>query len=211
MVFLDDYHDIRDRTIHAVVDFLLRYVPANVHFVISTRKDPPLSIERLRVRGDVLEIHWKDLRFNIDEARIYLNDVCRLRLSEDQVRALCHRTEGWITGLQLAAMTFSEAADADRFVTCFSGAQRNIADYLLEGVYIRQSAKVRNFLMKTAILDQMAAPLCNALTGRQDSQHMLETLEKKNLFIFGLDDQRIWYRYHQLFAEFLRNRLRTEH
>jgi len=211
VIFLDDYHEIRDPTIHAVVDFLLRYVPANVHFVICTRKEPPLSIERLRVRGDVLEIRWKDLRFNIDETRLYLNDVCRLRLSEDQVRVLCHRTEGWITGLQIAAMTFSEAADADRFVTCFSGAQRNIADYLLGGIYIRQPAKVRNFLMKTAILDQMTAPLCNALTARQDSQHMLETLEKKNLFIFGLDDQRIWFRYHHLFAEFLRNRLRTKH
>ncbi|HBO69827.1 MAG TPA: hypothetical protein DD658_06720 [Deltaproteobacteria bacterium] len=210
VVFLDDYHEIRDRTIHAVVDFLLRYVPVNVHFVIGTRKDPPVSIERLRGRGDVLEIRWKDLRFNLDEARIYLNEVCRLRLSEDQVRALNQRTEGWITGLQLAAMTFSEAADADGFATCLSGAQRNVADYLMEGVYGRQPAKVRNFLLETAILDQMTAPLCDTLTGRQDSQRMLETLEKKNLFIFSLDDQRIWYRYHHLFADFLRNRLRAE-
>jgi LuxR family maltose regulon positive regulatory protein len=211
VVFLDDYHEIRDRTIHAVVDFLIRCVPPNIQFVIGTRRDPRLSIERLRVRGEVLEIRWEDLRFNVDEARRYLKEVCGLRLSEDQVRALCHRTEGWITGLQLAAMTFAGAADTDRFVTGFTGSQRKIADYLLEGVFRRQSDTVRNFLMKTAILDRMTAPLCDMLTGRQDSRRLLETLENDNLFLFALDDHRAWYRYHHLFAEFLRNRLRTEH
>jgi LuxR family maltose regulon positive regulatory protein len=210
-VILDDYHVIRDRTIHAIMDFLLRYVPANMQFVIGTRRDPPLHIERLRVRGEVLAVGWEDLRFDVDETRNYFKEVCRLRLSEDHVHALCARTEGWITGLQLAAMSFAGAEDADRFVTSFTGAQRNVADYLLEGVFHRQTAGVRQFLLKTAILERMTAPLCDALAGRQDSQHLMESLESGNLFIFGLDDHRTWYRYHHLFAEFLRTRLQAEH
>jgi LuxR family maltose regulon positive regulatory protein len=210
VAFLDDYHEIRDRTIHKVLDFLLRYVPANVLFVIGTRRDPPLSLERLRARGELLEIRWEDLQFNVEEAGRYLKEVCRVPLSGDQVRSLCQRTEGWITGLQLAAMTFTDAADAGRFVAGFTGAQRNIADYLLGGVFRRQTADVRKFLMKTAILDRMTAPLCDTLTARRDSRHLMETLENANLFIFGLDDHRTWYRYHRLFAEFLRHRLRTE-
>jgi LuxR family maltose regulon positive regulatory protein len=210
VVFLDDYHEIRDRTIHKVMKFLLRYVPAIVLFVIGTRKDPPLSLERLRVRGELLEIRWEDLQFTLDEAGRYLKEVCRMPLSEDQVRSLCQRTEGWITGLQLAAMSLTGAADAGRFVAGFTGAQRKIADYLLGGIFRRQTADVRQFLMKTAILDRMTAPLCDTLTARRDSRHLMETLESANLFIFGLDDHRIWYRYHHLFAEFLRNRLRTE-
>lgn len=211
VIFLDDCHEIRDRTIHAVVDFLLRYVPANIQFVIGTRRVPPLSVERLRIRGEMLEIGWEDLRFNLDETRNYLKEVCRLQLSEGQIHALCDRTEGWITGLQLASMTFAGAADADRFVTGITGAQRKIADYLLEGVFLRQTAGARDFLMKTAILDRMTASLCDLVTGRRDSRHLIETLERSNLFIFALDDQRTWYRYHHLFSEFLRNRLRTEH
>lgn len=211
VAFLDDYHEIRDRTIHAVMEFLLRYAPSNVRFVMGTRKDPHFPIERLRVRGEVLEIGWDDLRFNADETRDYLTEACRLRLSDDQIRVFRRRTEGWITGLQIAAMTFTGEEDADRFVHSFSGAQRKITDYLLGGVFRRQTAGVRQFLMKTAILDRLTSSLCDMLTGRQDGQHMIETLEKGNLFLFGLDDRRVWYRYHHLFAEFLRNRLRTEH
>jgi LuxR family maltose regulon positive regulatory protein len=209
-VILDDYHVIRDRTIHAVMDFLLRYAPSNIQFVIGTRREPPLRIERLRVRGEVLSVGWEDLRFDVDETRNYFGEACRLRLSEDHVQALCERTEGWIAGLQLAAMSFAGTEDADRFVASFTGAQRNVADYLLEGVFNRQTSGVRQFLLKTAILEQMTAPLCDALAGRQDSRQFLETLESGNLFIFGLDDTRTWFRYHHLFAEFLRTRLRTE-
>ena len=211
VAFLDDYHEIRDRTIHAVMEFLLRYAPSNIRFVIGTRRDPRLSIERLRVRGEVLEIGWDDLRFNVDETRDYLTEACRLPLSDDQIHVFRRRTEGWITGLQLAAMTITGEEDADRFVNSFSGAQRKIADFLLDGVFRRQTAGVRQFLMKTAILDRLTSSLCDMLTGRRDGQHMIDTLEKGNLFLFGLDDRRVWYRYHHLFAEFLRNRLRTEH
>ncbi|MBI5342500.1 MAG: AAA family ATPase [Deltaproteobacteria bacterium] len=211
VVFLDDYHVLRDRAIHAMVDYLLRYVPDNVRFVIGTRKDPPLSIERFRLRGEVLEVGWEDLRFRVDEARDYLKEVCRLPLSEDQVRALCDRTEGWATGLQLASVAFAGATDPDGLVAGFTGAQRNIADYLLEDVFRRQPPAMRQFLMKTSILDRMTASLCDAVTGRQDGRQMIETLEGGNLFTFGLDDHRTWFRYHHLFTEFLRNRLRTEH
>lgn len=211
VMFLDDYHEVRDRTIHKVIDYLLRCVPANVQFVIGTRRDPPLSVERLRGRGEVLEVRWGDLRFNLGEARRYLNGVCGLRLSENQVRVLCRRTEGWITGLQLASMTFEGEADAEALVSRFTGAQRKIADYLLEAVFRRQSAEIRHFLMETAVLDRMTAPLCDAVTGRRDSQRLMESLENRNLFIFGLDDRRAWYRYHPLFAEFLRDRLEAAH
>lgn len=211
VMFLDDYHEIRDRAIHKVIDYFLRCVPPNVQFVIGTRRDPPLSIERLRGRGEVLEIRWEDLRFNVDEARRYLNGVCGLRLSEDRVRALCRRTEGWIAGLQLASMTFAGGADAEGFVSRVTGTQRKIADYLLEAVFRRQSAEVRHFLMQTSILHRMTAPLCDAVTGRGDSQRLMESLESGNLFTFGLDDRRAWYRYHPLFAEFLRDRLRAWH
>lgn len=211
VMFLDDYHEIRDRTIHKVLDFLLRYVPAHVQFVLGTRRDPPLSIEQLRIRGEVLDIRWEDLRFSIGEARTYLNAVCGLQVSADHARALCQRTEGWITALQLAAMAFAGGADTDRFMAGFTGAQRKIADYLMDGVFRRQSAELREFLMATSILDRMTAPLCDTLTGRRDSRRLMETLEHSNLFIFGLDDHRDWYRYHRLFAEFLRDRLRSAH
>jgi LuxR family maltose regulon positive regulatory protein len=209
VAFLDDYHEIRDRTIHAVMEFLLRYAPPNVRFVIGTRRDPHLLIERLRVRGEVLEIGWDDLQFNVDETRDYLTEACSLPLSDDQIRVFRRRTEGWITGLQLAAMTLTGEEDTDRIVDSFSGSQRNITDYLLDAVFRRQTAAVRQFLMKTSILDRLNASLCDMLTGRRDGQQMIETLENGNLFLFGLDDHRFWYRYHPL--EFLRNRLHTEH
>jgi LuxR family maltose regulon positive regulatory protein len=211
VIFLDDYHAIRDRAIHAMVDYLLRYAPENIRFVIGTRKTPPLSVERFRLRGEVLELGWDDLRFNIEEARNYLTEICRLPLSEEQVQTLCDRTEGWVTGLQLASMAFAGTSDPSGLVAGFTGEHRNIADYLLEDVFRRQSASMRQFLMKTSILDRMTASLCDAITGRQDSRQWIEALERGNLFIFGLDEHRTWYRYHHLFAEFLQNRLKTEH
>ncbi len=209
-VFLDDYHEIREQAIHAVMDFLLRNARVGVRFVIGTRKSVPLSVERLRMRGALLELRWDDLRFNPAETGVYLNETCRLGLSGRQVEALCDRTEGWITALQLAAMAFAGSDDPDRIVASVTGAQRKIAGFLLEDVFRRQPPDVQRFLMKTAILDRMTAPLCDRMTGGQDGRQMLETLESANLFIYGLDDQGTWYRYHHLFADFLQNRLRTE-
>jgi LuxR family maltose regulon positive regulatory protein len=208
-VFLDDYHEIRDRTVHAAAEFLVRYSPDNVRFVVGTRKDPPLSIERLRVRGEVRELRWEELRFTLDEVRDYLREACGLELSDGQVRAFRLRTEGWIAGLQLAAVAMAGPEDADRLASSFTGAQRKVADYLLSAAFLRQPAGVRDFLVRTSILDRLTAPLCDALTGRNDGRLMFETLERGNLFLFGLDDDRTWYRYHQLFAEFLRSRLRA--
>lgn len=210
LIFLDDYHEIRDRATHGVVDFLLRYAPAGVRFVLGTRTDPPLPVGRLRLRGDVLDVRWEDLRFQVDEARDYLQGVCRLRVSDEQARLLCDRTEGWITGLQLAAMAFPEGEGADRFVTDLTGAQRHVADYLMDGVFRRQPPVVRSFLMRTSILDRICGPLCDAVSGRRDSLRLIEAVERGNLFLFGLDDHRRWYRYHHLFAEFLRSRLPIE-
>lgn len=209
-LFLDDYHEIREKAIHALLEYFIRNAPAATRFVIGTRKDPPLSLERLRMRGGLREYRWDDLRFNEAEAHGYLNETCRLGLSVRQIEGLCSRTEGWITGLQLAAMAFPGAGDPDRIVASITGAQRKIANYLLEDVFDRQPRAVQRFLMETAILDRMTAPLCDRLTGRQDGRQMLETLENGNLFVFGLDDQRTWYRYHHLFADFLRIRLRTD-
>lgn len=205
VVFLDDYHEVRDTASHAIVERLVRYATA-VHLVIGTRREPPLAFERLRVRGDVLEVRWNDLRFTSEEGRRYLQDVCQLPLSEDQVRALCHRSEGWITALQLSAMSVSGASDADRFVTSLSEVDRNIAHYLLEDVLRRQPPAVRQFLLRTSCLERMTAPLCDAVTGRDDGQQQLESLVRKNLFTFCLDDRHGWFRYHHLFSEFLRER-----
>lgn len=211
VVFMDDYQEIRDRDVHALMNYMLRYVPTGIRFAISSRKDPPLSIERIRIRGEVMDVRWQDLRFNFEETRNYLVEACRLPLSEDHVHTLHQRTEGWIAGIQLAAMALTGTEDVGRFVDRFTGDQRDVTDYLMESVFRRQTAAVRNFLEKTSILDRMTASLCDGITGRRDGQRMVERLESGNLFVFGLDDRRIWYRYHPLFADFLQNRLRAEH
>ncbi len=211
VIFLDDYHEIRDRDVHALMNYMLRYAPAGVRFVIGSRRDSPLPIERIRIRGEVMDVRWQDLRFNVDETRNYLVEACRLPLSEGHVHMLHHRTEGWIAGLQLASMALAGREDAGGYVDRFTGDQRNVTDYLMESVFLRQTAAVRSFLMKTSILDRMTASLCDGITGRRDGLDTIEKLERGNLFVFGLDDRRTWYRYHNLFAEFLRNRLRVEH
>lgn len=209
-LFFDDYHEIRDRAIHSVVDYLLRFAPQEFRVVIGTRRDPPLSLGRLRLRGELLEVRWDALRFDEDETKRYLREVCRLPLTEDQALLLGRRIEGWAAGLQLAAMACPRREETDRFVAGFSGAQRGVADYLLESVFAKQPPAMRQFLLRTSILDRMTAPLCDALTGRNDGRSRIEALERANLFVFALDDRREWYRYHPLFAEFLRARLKAE-
>lgn len=209
-LFLDDYHEIREESIHAVIDFLVRNAPDSLRVVLGTRKVPPLSLERLRIRGALQEIRWDDLRFDADETVAYLNETCGLGLPDRLAASLRERTEGWITGLQLAAMAFSGKESPETVVESVTGAQRKIAGYLLEDVFRRQPPDVRRFLVETSILDRMNAPLCDRVTGRRDARRMLETLEAGNLFVVALDDQRSWYRYHALFAEFLRNRLRID-
>jgi LuxR family maltose regulon positive regulatory protein len=204
---LDDYHVIHTTKIHQLLAFLLDHQPANLHLVITTREDPLLPVSKLRARGQVLEIHQDDLRFTADETADFLNRVMGLTLTPEEIFALEHRTEGWIAGLQLAALSMQRRGDLSDFIQAFTGSNRFILDYLIEEVFERQSSEIKNFLLKTSILDKLSSSLCNAVTGETNSQDLLETLEQANLFIVPLDQTRQWYRYHRLFSELLRHRL----
>lgn len=209
-VFLDDYHLIDARLVHEAVSFFLEHLPENVSLVIATRTDPPLSLSRLRARDQVTEIKAADLRFTSDEAAAFLRDVMGLSLSTEDIAALEEATEGWVAALQLAALSMRDREDTSAFVESFSGSNRHILDFLAEEVLRGLPDDVREFLLKTSVLERMSAPLCDALTSRDDGQEMLERLERANLFVVPLDDERRWYRYHHLFADFLRGRLERE-
>jgi len=204
---LDDYHMIEAQPIHDAVNFLLNHLPPQVHLVIASRVDPPLLLTRLRAQGQLIEVRAADLRFSPGEATAFLNDVMGLGLSDDDVAALESRTEGWIASLQLAAVSMQGRKDISTFITAFSGSSRYIMDYLIEEVLLRQEASIQEFLTDTSILDHLTGSLCDAVTGRKDSQEKLEHLEKANLFVLPLDDERKWYRYHYLFVDLLRNQL----
>ncbi|MCW2676234.1 MAG: putative LuxR family transcriptional regulator [Modestobacter sp.] len=220
VVALDDYHVIDDPEVHDAVAFLLDHLPPQVTVAMTTRADPPLPLSRLRARGELLEVRAADLRFTAEEADVFLNRVMGLGLEPAQVAALENRTEGWAAGLQLAALsarghttTSSGAPESDgiaAFVEAFTGSHRFVLDYLLEEVLATQPEEVRTFLLDTSVLQQLIGPLCDALTGGSDGQQLLETLERGNLFIIPLDDQRQWFRYHHLFADALRARLLAE-
>ncbi|WP_307609937.1 LuxR C-terminal-related transcriptional regulator [Pseudarthrobacter sp. W1I19] len=210
ILVLDDYHVIEERQVHEALAFLLDHLPPQLHLVIATRSDPPLSLARLRSRGELTEFRAADLRFTFDEAADFLNQVMNLGLSVDDIAALETRTEGWIAGLQLAGVSLREHGDVSGFIKAFTGSHRFVIDYLVEEVLQRQSAEVRNFLLTTALLDHMTGGLCEALTGVGGGQGMLEALERDNLFVMPLDDRRQWYRYHHLFAEVLRGRALQE-
>ncbi|HEX2183238.1 MAG TPA: LuxR C-terminal-related transcriptional regulator [Rubrobacteraceae bacterium] len=209
-VVLDDYHVVDAQPVHGIVSFLLDNLPPNVHLVIASRVDPPLPLARLRARDQMVELHASDLRFTPEEAAAFLEDVMGLDLSAEDVSVLEERTEGWIAGLQLAALSMRDREDVSGFVEAFSGSHRDVLDFLAEEVLKRQPAEVRGFLLSTSVLERMSAPLCDALTGRSGGQEMLERLERENLFVVALDGERRWYRYHHLFAEFLKSRLVRE-
>ena len=209
-LILDDYHVIDSEPVHGVVAFLLEHLSPNVHFVISSRIDPPLPLSRLRARNQIMELGAVDLSFTPEEAATFLNRVMGLDLSVEEVGALEERTEGWIAGLQLAALSMRDRKDLSAFLETFSGSHRDVLDYLAEEVLDRQSGQVRAFLLQTSVADHLTGALCNALTGHSDGQAMLERMENDNLFVVALDDQRAWYRYHHLFADFLRGRLKRE-
>ncbi|NEQ54258.1 MAG: helix-turn-helix transcriptional regulator [Leptolyngbya sp. SIO3F4] len=202
-LILDDYHRIETQTIHSGIGFLLNHLPPQMHLIISSRTDPPLSLARLRSHGELTELRIANLRFTPDEAANFLNQVMDLKLSAMDVSALEQRTEGWIAGLQLAALSLQGREDISSFVAAFSGDDRYIVDYLMEEVLQRQPDGVRHFLLQTAILERLSGSLCDAVTGQNGSQRMLETLERGNLFIIPLDNKRQWYRYHHLFADVL--------
>ena len=210
----DDYHVVDGTAVHEAVAFLVDSLPPQVTLAMTTRADPPLPLSRLRARGELVELRAADLRFTTDEAAAFLTGVMGLQLEPSLVAALEARTEGWAAGLQLAALSARSRADAadgagdvSEFVEAFSGSHRFVLDYLVEEVLDRQPEEVRGFLLDTSVLDELTGGLCDALTGRPGGQRMLETLERDNLFVVPLDDERRWYRYHHLFADALRARL----
>ena len=207
VLVLDDYHVIESPPIDEALTFFVDHLPPQFRLVIASREDPPLPLARLRARGQLTELRAADLRFTPAEAADFLNQVMGLNLSAADIAALETRTEGWIAGLQLAALSMQGRSDTASFIQAFTGSHRFVLDYLMEEVLQRQPERVRGFLLQTAILDRLSGPLCNAVTGQQDGKAMLETLERGNLFVIPLDDQRQWYRYHHLFAEVLQAHL----
>jgi len=230
VLVLDDYHLVTAQLIHDALAFLLDHMPANLHLVIATRADPPLPVARLRGRGELTELRQPDLRFTPEEVTEFLNRAMGLELSGDEVVALASRTEGWIAGLQMAALAMQrqDAGRTSGFIQAFTGSHRYILDYLVEEVLQRQPKTVQTFLLQTAILDRMTASLCDAVIASQraddlpicrfadlqfadlSSKEILEYLDRYNLFVVPLDNERRWYRYHRLFADLLRARLHQE-
>jgi LuxR family transcriptional regulator, maltose regulon positive regulatory protein len=214
IVALDDYHAIGASEVHEAVTFLLDHLPDHLHLVMATRSDPPLPLARLRSRGQLSELRAADLRFTPAEAREFLNQVMGLELTEADADALEDRTEGWIAGLQLAALSLRGIADRNEvagFIQAFTGTNRFVIDYLADEVLARQPPQVRDFLLRTAVLDRLHGPLCDAVTGGTDGARTLADLERGNLFVLPLDTDRSWYRYHHLFADVLHARLLAEH
>ena len=207
VIILDDYQVIKDPAIHLELEFLIEHMPPKMHLMISSRQEPPLSLRRLRARGQLTEVSATHLRFTEEEATGFLNDSMGLALASNQILTLAERTEGWIAGLQMAALSIRDR-DPDRFIAAFTGSNRYVGDYLTEEVLASQSAETMEFLERTAVVDRLTGPLCDALTGRSDSEIVLRRLEQANLFVVALDDQRQWYRYHQLFRDALLERLR---
>ncbi|MHA7278130.1 LuxR C-terminal-related transcriptional regulator [Arthrobacter sp. MDT2-2] len=207
MLFLDDFQVIENPSVRDAVVFLLDHLPPGLHVAIASRSDPLLPLARLRAAGDLAEVRAADLRFTPDEASAFLNGVMGLSLTHENVAALETRTEGWIAGLQLAALSLRDSTDVPAFIDAFTGSHRFVIDYLTEEVLRHAPLPVREFLLQTAILERLSGPLCDAVTGRTDSLRMLESLERANLFIVPLDDSRQWYRYHHLFADVLRSRM----
>ncbi|MCC6187621.1 MAG: tetratricopeptide repeat protein [Anaerolineales bacterium] len=214
VLVLDDYHVLDAASPLGTVDqalaFLLEHLPPQMHLVITTREDPQLPLARLRARGQMTELRAADLRFTPGEAAAFLNQVMNLDLSAAQVAALEARTEGWIAGLQLAALSLRGRKDVGHFVTAFAGDHRYIVDYLVEEVLQRQPDRVRSFLLQTSILERLSGSLCDAVTGGNDGTALLDLLERSNLFVVPLDDQRRWFRYHHLFADVLAAHARLE-
>ena len=210
VLVLDDYHVIESEVIHHGLAFLLDHLPAHMHIVVASRKDPILPLSRLRVRGQLSSISAADLSFTAEEITIFLNQFMDLALTTDDINRLQARTEGWIAGLQLAALSIQGRHDISGFIEAFSGDDRYVADYLMDEVLRRQPEPIRNFLLQTAVLDRLSGSLCDAITGRTDGKSLLESLERANMFVIALDDKRQWYRYHHLFGDMLRSHLMIE-
>ena len=210
LLVLDDYHLVDVQAVHASLGFLLEHRPPGLHLVLASRADPPFGLARLRARGRLAELRDAGLRFTEQEAAALLREAVGADLPEAAVAVLAARTEGWVAGLQLAGLSLRGQVDVAGFVASFSGSHRFVLDYLAEEVLERQPEPVRGFLLETSVLERLSGGLCDAVTGRTDSQRLLEGIERANLFLVPLDAVRGWWRYHQLFADLLRARLRQQ-
>ena len=207
VLVLDDYHVIKERSCHEQIAFLLLHLPPSAQIVLITRADPPLPLARLRASGEMVEIRARELRFAPEEAAALVQAVSDVQLSEPDLADLMERTEGWPAGVYLAALSLRGHPSPHAFVREFSGDNRFIVDFLADEVLSRQPGEIRQFLARTSILTRFCAPLCDAVTGSADAAKIIETLERENLFLVPLDDNRQWYRYHHLFAQLLRSQL----
>ena len=206
-LIVDDYHNIESHEVHAFVKRLIDHMPKSMHLIIGTRAVPPFEISRLRANGLLRELRAPHLKFQFDEAEHFLNDTMNLRLTSSQVNQLENRTEGWVAGLQLAALSLQEAGDVQSMINSFSGTNPYVLGYLGDEVLKRQPVLLQDFLLKTSILTRLSGDVCNFVINGRGGQETLERLEQMNLFVVALDDKREWYRYHQLFADLLHLRL----
>jgi len=206
----DDYHAVDSKPIHDLIAFLLDHLPEHMHLVMATRSDPPLLLARLRSQNQLTELRAADLSFTTNETADLFKKRLNLQISTNDIQLLETRTEGWIAGLQLAALSLHGRKDPSNFLKTFKGDHRYIADYLTEEVLNRQPDQLRNFLLQTSILERLSASLCDAVTGQDNSRQVLNTLENANMFVIPLDEERCWYRYHHLFADLLEQRLRVK-
>jgi len=211
ILVLEDYHTIRNQNVHKTLSFLIDNLPANMHLVIASRFDPPLNLACLRGRGQLTELRADDLRFTPEEIAEFLNRVMELNLNGEELDLLDSRCEGWIAGLQMAALTLRSRTDTAGFIKALSSSRQNILDYLFEEVFQQQTADVQSFLLQTSILDHLCLSLCNVVTERQDSGQILDKIERADLFVFPLDDELGSYQYHPLFRDLLRHRLSITH
>lgn len=209
-LILDDYHLVESSEIDAGLGFLLDYMPSHMHLIIITREDPQFPLSRLRVRDQMTEIRVKDLRFTLDEAAEFLKQAMGLTLTAQDIEALEKRTEGWVAGLQLAALSLQGRTDTEQFIKAFTGSHQYVLDYLIEEVFQHQSKHIQNFLLQTSILEFFCAELCDAIINQTNSQEIIDYLVRSNMFLIPLDHERKWFRYHHLFGDLLRQHLQTQ-
>jgi LuxR family maltose regulon positive regulatory protein len=207
ILVLDDYHVITSPEIHKAITFIIEHQPPQMHLTITTRIDPPLPLPQLRGRGQLTELRQADLRFSEEETVAFLKQSSSIELPSKDVNTLVNRTEGWIASLQMAALSMRNKKDLSSFIAGFGGSHEYIVDYFASEILNNLPELVRSFLLKTSFLDQLCGPLCDEVTGQTGGQQMLERLQEANLFLVPLDDEHIWYRYHQLFADFLHKNL----
>lgn len=207
LLVFDDFHLINNQEIIKAVSYFLEYIPGNIHLALLSRSDPNLPIAKLRSQNQLVELRSSDLSFATNDIAVLFNKTLKLKLKMDDIKSLEKKTEGWIAGLQLTAMSIQGSDDASSFINNLAGNNRYIMDYLLEEVIRVQSDEINEFLLKTSLFEQFSASLCNSVLEKEDSQVILEKLEHNNMFVFPLDSERRWYRYHHLFSDLLKQRL----